>query len=96
MQRIGGVEIEECPSFICRSRFQPAVVIVGAPDHDRALLCPRHVKSSFQRVIVGVSRKHGERERLYGAPGADVFDGKGGNDLDFGKGGADTFVFNAG
>ncbi|MBV9218021.1 MAG: hypothetical protein JOY94_01270, partial [Methylobacteriaceae bacterium] len=33
---------------------------------------------------------------LYGTTGADVFDGKGGNDYEQGNGGNDTFIFNAG
>ncbi len=35
-------------------------------------------------------------DRLYGTPGAEVFDGKGGNDYENGDGGGDTFIFNQG
>ncbi|MFM0074602.1 calcium-binding protein [Paraburkholderia sediminicola] len=35
-------------------------------------------------------------DSLYGGPGAELFDGKGGDDFELGNGGADTFVFDAG
>ncbi|MFM0666017.1 calcium-binding protein, partial [Paraburkholderia sediminicola] len=35
-------------------------------------------------------------DSLYGTSGANLFDGKGGGDYEYGDGGNDTFVFNAG
>ncbi|MFM0158551.1 MULTISPECIES: beta strand repeat-containing protein [Paraburkholderia] len=43
-------------------------------------------------VIYGTSGN----DTLTGTPSAEVFDGKGGNDLEIGEGGGDTFIFNPG
>ncbi|SIO72643.1 Haemolysin-type calcium binding protein related domain-containing protein [Burkholderia sp. GAS332] len=43
-------------------------------------------------VIYGTSGN----DTLTGTPSAEVFDGKGGNDLEIGQGGGDTFIFNPG
>lgn len=50
-----------------------------------------------QQLLVGATTGTTGNDTLYGSPdGSNLFDGKGGNDLEIGNGRSDTFVFNQG